>query len=253
MAMAYVSPVRLKPGERLLGFSETSFEGVGYKIPAWRGGSGDDVFLLTHGYGGNQGYWNPLARELVQFGEVVVIATMGQTVSPVKQVGFGVGEAEEILCVARSLVKEGKRVHVVGVSMGGAASWIAAGTAPDVFSSVTTEAAFARLDWASDDFLSVSIPGGAKLFRPIVLIAQRRKGLEPAEVLPAEFATRWVGPSLIFHSHDDGMFGARHPEALAKATGKEIQWFENLKHTEIFRDRAPEVSRVIKEMMQNVE
>ncbi|MFM9874174.1 MAG: alpha/beta fold hydrolase [Fimbriimonadaceae bacterium] len=253
MALAYVSPVRLKPGERLPGFVEVGFLGNGYVIPAWRGGSGEDVFVLVHGFGGTQGYWNPLAAELVSQGEVVILATMGQTVSPIKQVGFGEGESGEVLVVVRALKAEGKRVHLVGVSMGGAASWIAAGLAPELISTVTTEAAFARLDWAGDDFLSVSIPGGARVFRPIVLIAQKRRGVVSSEVRPAESASRWQGPSLIFHSRDDGMFGARHPEAISGATGGGIRWYEGLKHSEIFQDRAPEVAEMIRGMVSNVE
>jgi pimeloyl-ACP methyl ester carboxylesterase len=253
MAVAYVSPVRLRPGERLPGISEVVFPGGEYDIPAWRGGTGDNVFVLVHGYGGNQGYWNPMVERLLQYGEVVVLATMGQTVSPAKQVGFGEGEAGEVLAVARALKAEGKRVHLVGVSMGGAASWIAAGSEPDLISSVTTESAFARLDWAGDDFLSVSIPAGAKVFRPIILIAQKKKGVVSADVRPADYAAKWSGPSLIFHSRDDGMFGERHPEALAAATGRGIEWYEGLKHTEICRDMAPEVSEKIWHMVNNVE
>lgn len=246
MAKGYVSPVRLNAGERLAGVREVAFETDGYEIPAWRGGAGDDVFLLVHGYGGRQSYWNELATELMPHGEVVAIATMGQTVSPVGEVGFGKGEAGEVLAVARALRAEGKRVHVVGVSMGGAAAWLAAGEEPGLFSSVTTEAAFARLDWGSDDFLSVSVPGGARFFRPIVLLAERKKGVIGAEIRPMDAAKKYEGPALILHSRGDGMFGARHAEALAKAAGVEVTWFEGWKHAEIFQNEAKKVAQLIR-------
>ncbi len=248
MAKGYVSPVRLSAGERLPGVREVAFETDGYEIPAWRGGEGDDVFLLVHGYGGRQSYWNELATELMPHGEVVVIATMGQTVSPVGEVGFGDGEAGEIITVAKALREEGKRVHVVGVSMGGAAAWLAAGREPELFTSVTTEAAFARLDWGSDDFLSVSVPGGARLFRPIVLLAERKKGVNGAEIRPADAAKKFGGPALILHSRGDGMFGARHAEALAEAAGVEVTWFEGWKHAEIFQNEAERVAVMIREV-----
>lgn len=253
MASAYVSPIRLRAGSPIDGFREVTFAGDGYEIPAWQGGSEIDVFVLVHGYGGTQSFWNPLAEQLLKYGEVVILATMGQTVSPARQVGFGEGEAGEVLAVARVLKSAGKRVHLVGVSMGGAASWMAAGTDPELISSVTTESAFARLDWAGDDFLSVSIPGGARIFRPIVLMAQKKKGVVSSEVRPMEYAKKWTGPSLIFHSRDDGMFGPRHPEALSEATGRPIEWYDGLKHTEICRDRAPEVAEKIWRMVQDVE
>lgn len=252
-AYGYVSPVRLKAGERLTGFHDVGFENGDYKIPAWRGGAGEDVFVLVHGYGGTQGYWNPLAAELVKQGEVVVLATMGQTVSPAKEVGFGKGEAQEIIRVAEALVSEGKRVHLVGVSQGGAASWLAAGERPELFKSVTTEAAFARLDWASEEFLGVSVPKGAVVFRPIVLMAERKKGLRGHEVRPADLARKWKGPSLIFQSRDDGMFTPRHGESFAEATGGEVLWYSGLKHAEIFSERAEEVAGLIKEMVRDVE
>ncbi|ARU39867.1 hypothetical protein CCB80_01440 [Armatimonadetes bacterium Uphvl-Ar1] len=248
MAKGYVSPVRLNAGERLAGVREVAFETDGYEIPAWRGGEGDDVFLLVHGYGGRQGYWNELATELMPHGEVVAIATMGQTVSPVGEVGFGAGEAGEVLAVARALRAEGKRVHVVGVSMGGAAAWLAAGEEPELFSSVTTEAAFARLDWGSDDFLSVSVPGGARFFRPIVLLAEKKKGVNGAEIRPVDAAKKYEGPALILHSRGDGMFGERHAEALANAAGVEITWFEGWKHAEIFQNEARKVGEMIREV-----
>lgn len=248
MAQGYVSPVRLSAGEMPSGMSVSAFKTDEYEIPAWRGGTGDNVFLLVHGYGGNQGYWNELATELLPYGEVVVIATMGQTVSPIEDVGFGKGEAAEVLAVARDLKRDGKRVHVVGVSMGGAAAWLAAGAAPELFASVTTEAAFAQLDWASSDFLSVSIPGGATLFRPIVLIAERRKGVNGSEIRPVDGAAQYGGPSLILHSQGDRMFGARHAEALARAAGVEVTWFDGLSHAAISQTEAHRVAELIREV-----
>lgn len=253
MAQSYVSPIRLGAGERPNDFRDVRFDTGVYEIPAWRGGKGDDVFLLVHGYGGNQGYWNPLSRELSQHGEVVVLATMGQTISPAKEVGFGLGESEEILIVAEQLVSEGKRVHLVGVSQGGAASWIAAGSQPELFKSVTTEAAFARLDWASEEFLSVSMPRGHQVFRPIILIAERRKGIKGSEVRPVDFAKNWRGPCLIFQSKDDGMFTARHGESFADAVGGEVSWYSGLKHAEIFSERPFEAANAIMEMVRDVE
>ncbi|MBL8067453.1 MAG: alpha/beta fold hydrolase [Armatimonadetes bacterium] len=248
MARAYVSPVRLSPGPVPSYMREVLFAGDGYSIPAWRGGSGQDVYLCVHGYGGCQSSWNALSTELVPWAEVVAIATMGQTRSPAKGVGFGEGEAIEVIAVAEALAAEGKRIHLAGVSMGGAACWIAAGSRPDLFASVTTEAAFARLDWASEEFLSVSVPFGATIFRPIILMAERSKGIRGHEVRPADAAASWKGPCLILQSRDDGMFSPRHAEALSQATSQPVWWFEGLKHGEIFLERAPEVARTMLEV-----
>lgn len=248
MARAYVRPIRLDPGERLPDMHEVFFDAGDYQIPAWRGGHGSDVFLCVHGYGGTPAGWNNLARELLPFAEVVSLATKGQTISPEGEVGFGLGEAQEVLAVARILMAEGKRIHLVGVSMGGAACWIAAGTEPALFASVTTEAAFSRLDWATDEFLSVSIPHGSKLFGLIVVFAERQVGIKGIDVRPFEYAAKWNGPCTILQSQDDGMFSARHAEEIAKAVKQPVRWFKGLKHAEIIQERAGEVALLIREI-----
>lgn len=252
MAQGYVSPVRLPSGEILEGFAEHKIPHQSYEIPAWVGGeSTGEHFILVHGYGGTRGYWAELARLLAKRGTVHIISTMGQSESPAKEVGFGVGESQEIITVAKAIRVEDAdaRIHLLGVSMGGAATWLAAGEQPELFESVTSEAAFARLDWGSDDFLSVAVPAGSTVFRPIIWMAERRKGLRGSEVSPALAAEKFSGPSLILQSKGDKMFGARHGESIARAAGTQVTWFEGYKHAEIFQSEAKEVDRLIGEMI----
>lgn len=248
MARGYVSPIRLGVGELPSGFVRQDFVDGEGTVPAWRGGEGSTVFLCVHGYGGRPGSWTPLARVLESYGEVVMIATMGQTVSFVREVGFGLGESYEVERVASALVAEGKRVVGIGVSMGGAAVWLAAGRRPDLFAGVVTEASFARLDWATRDFLGVSIPAGADLFHLIVWFAERRKKVRGSEILPVEGARSFGGRGAIVHSRTDAMFGARHPEAMAEALGVEVCWFEGSKHADVSIDRPREFAGVVLEV-----
>jgi len=252
MAQGYVSPIRLKSGDIFEGFTEQNIPFENYKIPTWVGGNQTrDHFILVHGYGGTRGYWRDIAPLLAGRGEVYILSTMGQSESPVKQVGFGKGESTEIIAVAESIrAKDADaRIHLLGVSMGGAAVWLAAGDRPDLISSVTTEASFAQLDWGSDDFLSVSIPGGSTIFRPIIWIAEGKTGIKGSTVSPAKAAANFKGPSIIMQSHGDKMFGSRHCETIAKAANSQVTWFEGYKHAEIFQDEAEQVDEMIGDMI----
>ncbi|MBX3113150.1 MAG: alpha/beta fold hydrolase [Fimbriimonadaceae bacterium] len=255
MAQGYVSPIRLKSGDIFDGFTEQNIAYKNYQIPTWVGGSQtNDYFILVHGYGGTRGYWRDIAPLLAGRGTVYIPSTMGQSESPAKQVGFGKGESSEIIAIAEAIrAKDSSaRIHLLGVSMGGAATWLAAGDRPDLISSVTSEASFAQLDWGSDDFLSVNVPGGARLFRPIIWIAERKVGIKGSEVSPAQAAAKFKGPSIIMQSHGDIMFGARHCDSIAQATNSRVTWFEGYKHAEIFQDEAERVDEMIGDMISKL-
>lgn len=206
-------------------------------IPVWRTEEMRDcIFLLIHGYGGSPDAWTELAHRLEEEGFGVVVPAMrGQTVSGTRKVGFGVGEADELIALAEWVQKEKPEAKMipVGVSMGGAACWIAASQRPELFDAVVTEGAFARLDWATDEFLSVVTRLGPRLLRPMMWMAEGLSGIRRATVRVDQAAAAWKGKSaLIIHGRDDVLFGSRHPEALAEATESEIWWVEGANHAE---------------------
>ncbi len=254
MAGMYLSPVRYRSGLPLPNFQADSIPADGYAIPAWRGGSGREKFILVHGYGGNREYWSELAPRLAARGEVIVLATRGQDESPARTVGFGLGESEEIDAAAKMLKESNQhcRIHLVGVSQGGAACWIAAGRSPGRYASVTTEAAFARLDWAIDGFFSVRVKGVRTLFEPVIGLAELRSGTKRNAIRPFEYAEKFDGPSLILMSRDDEMFTERHADLLARATGGEPVWYEGMSHAEIFVREAEDVDRRIGLMIEKL-
>jgi pimeloyl-ACP methyl ester carboxylesterase len=160
-----------------------------------------------------------LAEELRRMGDVVVVAMRGQTVSPIDRIDFGAGESRDLAAVAKWVKKRNPktRVILVGVSLGGAASLMAAGQNPELIDGVITEGAFARLDWAVDEYLSVSLPGGGVIFRPTIWIVQAMTGVRASDVVPMDSTKALANrPCLIVHGEEDRVFSRRHPEALTQ-------------------------------------
>lgn len=260
-AQAYLNPVRLPEGPRPAFLADGKIPAKGYEVPAWvspRLLASDGprlkrpVVILTHGFGGSRSDWVDLAGQLIPAADVIVLATHGQTVSPVNGVGFGTKESKEVIAAAEwAKTKSDGPVIAVGTSMGGAASWLASEKRPDLFAAIVTEAAFARLDWASDDFLSMGVKTGAFLFRPVNTMARQMSGIDPDEVRPVRAARAWRGkPALIIHGEEDVMFGARHAEALRDASGAPIWWVPGAGHAEVSRMAAPEFATRILELVR---
>lgn len=115
------------------------------------------------------------------------------------------------------------RIVLVGVSMGGAACWIASGLEPDWFQAVVTEGAFARLDWASDRWFAMLLPAGHVILRPVRWFAEAMSGVRTSSIAPVTDAAKWRGrPALIIQCEFDSLIEARHAEALAQATAAPV-------------------------------
>jgi pimeloyl-ACP methyl ester carboxylesterase len=183
------------------------------------------IYLLVHGYGGYPGVWKRAAEELIRLGRAVMIPAMrGQTISPVDGVSFGPGEADEVIEAAEwaRLREPASRLVLVGVSLGGAASWIAAERRPELFDAVATEACFAELKQAVYDYI-VPAPFLRPVFDPIVEAGETLLGVPIHEVRPVESIRAWRGrPGLLIHSVHDRAFRLHHGEALARASGLEL-------------------------------
>lgn len=259
LAEGYVSPVRLAEDPRPEWLLEVEILSEGGDIPAWSSldsaESDRPVFLLAHGYGGNRAYWNPLVEELRAYGDVVVPAMAGQGASRKDQVGFGLTESRELIDCAEWVRARfpGRKIALIGVSMGGAACWLAAERRPELFNAVITEGSFMSLEAGSRDFLSVSIPGGATIFRPIILMAERKSGITADQVVPVRAAESWKGkPALIIHGGEDRMFRVEHAEALARATGAEIWEVPAARHAEVTKLEPVEYARRAVELLKPI-
>jgi pimeloyl-ACP methyl ester carboxylesterase len=157
--------------------------------------------------------------------DAVSPAMPGQDASPEPSVGFGVREARAIVETvrwARSRYRTPPKVILVGLSMGGAATWLASEIDPAV-DGVVTEGAYARFDEAMDRFFDRKIPYGRVLLRPVVTIASAMSGIHPSSVRPVDAAAKWSGrPALVIQGADDDLILRSHADRLAQASKGEL-------------------------------
>lgn len=189
---------------------------------------GDVVFVFAHGYGGHRAFWGALFAPLEWNGYECIAPSMpGHDGSPIRQCGFGVTEAEIVLDAVRWVRAQYRdrqpTVVAVGVSLGGAAVWLASEMAPELIDAVATEAAFAHLRPAVHSYLNATIPMGSILLWPVPHLTIRRGQVPMDDIDPERAARAWRGrPALIIHDGNDRIFDRSHAERLAAASGGEL-------------------------------
>jgi pimeloyl-ACP methyl ester carboxylesterase len=193
------------------------------------------TYVMVHGYGGSQSHWSNVAIDLAKKGHGVVIPTMpGHNDTRDRATGFGRKEAKrlkELVDLLRAAPgPRDRKIVLVGVSMGGSASWLAVEEGAKV-DGVVTEGAFSRFDTAMDGWFDNVIPGGHVILRPVVWIASSRSGIDPASVVPLRGAEVWHGkPSLVIQGDEDRLIPMPHAEVLSKAAGCELWIVKGARH-----------------------
>ncbi len=167
------------------------------------------VFVMSHGYGGTRAAWRGIIEKIHEAGyEGIAPAMPGQDASPEPMVGFGLREAKTIVRTVqwvRGRYSAGTQPKIIllGVSMGGAASWLASEQIPDQVDAVITEGAYARFDTAMDQWFDSAVPGGSFLMRPVVFFARRIGGIDPSTIVPVNAAAKWKKPALVIQGDLD--------------------------------------------------
>ena len=193
----------------------------------------EPVFILVHGYGGSQSGWLNVAQELQNRGFGVVIPAMpGHGERKGELSGFSVKESQIVVDVVDWVHSEvgGKpRIVLVGISMGGAACWLATEKNPKI-EAVVSEGSFARLGDATKRWMNRRAPGAYIALFPVTLLAKRMTGVDPNQVNPVESASRWQGKSLVIHGDRDKLFSLDDARALAEAAGGDLWIVEGASH-----------------------
>jgi pimeloyl-ACP methyl ester carboxylesterase len=167
------------------------------------------VFVMSHGYGGTRETWSDLMLCLNRDGyEAIAPAMPGQDASPEPTVGFGKREAAVIVDTVKYVrdrypAGHPPKIVLLGVSMGGAASWLAAGMIPDQVDAVVTEGAYARFDVTMRRWFDRVLPGGSIVFRPVFTFASAMGRIDPSSIVPLDAAARWRKPALIIQAEND--------------------------------------------------
>lgn len=185
------------------------------------------VYILIHGHGGHRGSWTELYRDLVAAGHEVLVPEMpGHGVNPDPVCGFGPKESRIAASLARSARAASlpaTRVVGVGLSLGGAALWLAGRDDPDAFDAIVSEGSFAELQPTVDRWFSKTLPGAHLVMRPVQWFAQARTGVRPSQVRPVEAAKAWRGrPALVIHAENDRLAPEGDARRIAEAAQAEL-------------------------------
>jgi len=240
--------------------NEFTVERLDDRTPLWvreAGPAPQVAFVFVHGLKGSTHQWIDAAEDLSQEGIPSVAPAMpGHAGSPHEAVGFGPHESR-IVAATAAWARErwpGAKIVLCGVSMGGAACWLAAQRDPNVADAIVTESAFAQLDSAIDEWFSRGLGKlGLNVFAPTRWMANRMAGIDPSTVRPVDGARTWRRPCLVLHAGNDRLLSRQNGEQLAKAAGVELQVIPGAEHAQgyaadraAYRDRLLELARTIR-------
>lgn len=230
LASKYVRPGTTNEGPPPRDFAQTT------GINAWASKiePGQSIYILVHGYGGSQFGWNDVADGLKDMGVGVVIPALpGHDNRTDETSGFALKESQIVLDTvqwARARAGKDVKIVLVGISMGGAACWLASERDPTIHA-VATEGSFARLEPATKGWFNRKAPGASTYLSPVIWFAKRMSGVDPALVNPVEAAAKWRGkPSLVIHGDEDQLFPVENGKELATASGGELWIVEGATH-----------------------
>ena len=182
------------------------------------------LYVMSHGLGGGIGHWSSLGDQLVKKGYDVILTEMpAHGDSPDTVCTFGSKESDIIVDAtkwAQAHYERKPRVVLVGVSLGGASSWLATAKAPNLFDAIVTEGSFARLNDVSDNWFDRRMPDGHILFWPVKRFAGDMAGVDPMSINPIEAAAKWKRkPALVIHCQEDDLMKESYADDLARASG----------------------------------
>lgn len=250
LASGFIRPPRFVPS-RPAGLREAKVDDV----PAWvtprlaEGRPSETVVVLAHGFRGSRGSFDDLMLRLDKAGiDALAPAMPGQEASPDPAVTFGAREARTVLaCAGWARRKGAKRVVGMGLSLGGAATWLAGGEDPQALDGIVSDAAFARFDEAMESFLGRRYAAGRFVLRPVVWFARAMSGIDPASIRPIDAAARWKGrPALVIQGTSDTLIVPSNGERLATAAGCPLWRIDGAEHSRTYdMDRKAYAARLI--------
>ena len=240
LAKLYVSPIRSHP-PKLANFKRITMQdgepiwispGLQAGIP-----KSQTLYVMTHGLGGNPGHYSGIAKDLVRRGYDVILTELpAHGDSPDSDCTFGEKESDIIVEATKwagAKYKQRPRTILVGVSLGGSASWLATEKAPQLFDAIVTECAFARLTDVTNNWFDRRFPEGHIIFKPVIFFASKLSGVDPSRINPIEAAQKWRGkPALVIECGSDDLMKPSYEEDLAHASGAKLWVIPNAGHAQ---------------------
>lgn len=208
------------------------------------------VLVMVHGYRGDRSSWKEAATDLRQQGvEIVIPAMPGHGAHPDPKCGFTFKErllVVEVVDWARSRYETPPKIVLMGISMGGAACWLASEADPTV-DAVITEGSLLHIDATTDRWLDKTMPLGRHILKPIKTIAERIAKVKPREIDVLGAARQWSGkPALVIQGDRDRLIPMHDAEQLAEAVGCELWIVPEARHAHCYRQaRRTYMSKVL--------
>jgi alpha-beta hydrolase superfamily lysophospholipase len=184
-----------------------SLPGPGHEIAGWWMDQGGDslVVLLLHAIRSDRSSMLARARMLVGRGfSVLLIDLQAHGETPGEAITLGMREAADVQA-ARDWLKRtapGRRIGVVGVSLGGAA--VLLGPQPCGFDAVVLEAVYPRVSRAVENRVRIRLGPLAPALTPLLLVQLRlRLRVSPSDLQPIRSIARLGAPVLVVAGSDD--------------------------------------------------
>jgi pimeloyl-ACP methyl ester carboxylesterase len=218
---------------------------------SWRDlGNDSPIVLLLHGFRGDRASMVPRARVLLDAGfSVLLIDTQAHGETPGEIITLGWRESRDVRA-ARDWIRAqapGRRVGVIGVSLGGAA--VLLGEQPAGFDAVVLEAVYPRLGRAVDNRIGIRAGWLRKALAPLLLVQiEPRLGVTPEELEPIRNVAKLGAPVMVVGgSRDAHTTEEETRELFAAAIGSKRLWIvDGAAHQDFSRfDRAGYESQVV--------
>ncbi len=211
------------------GFSATqvSIPGTNHVIAGWwvDSGSSTPVVLLLHAVQADRAMMMSRAQLLEKHGfSVLLIDLQGHGETPGEAITFGARESADVTA-ALAWIKEkaaGRRVGVVGCSLGGAA--VLLGPQPAGFDAVVLEAVYPRVSRAVENRVRLRVGALTPAIAPLLLMQlQPRLHLSASDLEPIRSVSRLGAPVLIVAGSDDKHTTLAESKELYKAAANPKQ------------------------------
>jgi carboxylesterase len=202
-------------------------------------GDNGDAVVLVHGYTGHPGHFRPLADRLTAIGYTVIAPVLaGHRGSPEEMAEAGWREWVESVEAAASAVSDHRRVHLVGLSLGGLLSIIVAGpTAAASIVTINSPVLLYRLRAYLAPVARHLIPAYPAEIEPPpdpeladLWIQHPEHSTAAVAALVTTIGRAWVAagrlrrPSLVIQSRDDRTVRPVSGSLLARRLGARLDW-----------------------------
>lgn len=224
----------------------------GTSIAAWwlDQGAGTPVVLLLHPIRTDRSVMLSRARLLVRHGfSVALIDLQAHGETPGTAITFGWRESTDARSALSWLRREapGRRVGVIGSSLGGAA--VLLGPQPAGFDAVVLEAVYPRFRRSIENRIRIRLGGLAPLLTPLLLVQLGpRLDVSPADLEPIRFIDRLGAPVFVVAgSRDEHTTAAESRDMFEAAVEPKRLWMvEGARHEDLFAyDRAGYEAQVV--------